>query len=475
MVVEQDHKVDTPTWLYEFQAEDVVKLVEQKGCLLANEMGTGKTYQAIALDLLRREGLSGHVDSPVTLVIAPLSTLDSVWKVKYEELAPHLKTYVINPKARGKFLQALKAREADVYILHWDVLRLMPELRSIFWRHIIADEAHRAKSRKAQQTRALKKLRTTFKTALTGTPVTNKPQDLWSILNWLFPTRWRSFWRFYESYVNYEILYPHGYHKLLGPKNERALLELIEPYYVRHLKSGACCPRHPQGVMPQLPDKYYDRIWVDLYPKQRRAYDQMQKEMIAWLETQDGTKPLPAPVVIAQLVRLQQFAAAYMDIKEDGSTILTMPSSKVDALLTILKDNPDEPIVVFSTFRRLIDLVEVALEGAGLPFVKITGDVSQRARETAVADFQAGRVKVFLGTIGAGGEGITLTASSTVIFLDRDWSPARNSQAEDRLHRGGQENAVQIIDIMAKSTVDLGKAQKLEIKADWIRRILGDT
>ena len=470
MVVDQV-QIGLPAWLYEFQAEDVAKLVDRRSCLLANEMGTGKTYQAIALDLMRRE----NQRDPLTLVIAPLTTLDSVWRVKYQELAPHLKTFVINPKARGKFLRSLKAKEADVYILHWDVLRLMPELREVFWRHIIADEVHRAKSRKAQQTRALKKLRGTFKTGLSGTPVTNKPQDLWSILNWMYPRDWRSFWRFYEMYVNYEIEYPHGYHKIKGPKNEEHLLLQMRPYYVRHLKKSACCAHHPQGVMSQLPDKYYDRIWVDLYPKQRRAYDQMQKEMIAWLETQDGTKPLPAPVVIAQLVRLQQFAAAYMDVHEDGSTSMTLPSSKVDTLMQILKDNPDEPIVVFSTFRRLIDLVEVALDGAGLPFVKITGDVSQRARETGVADFQAGRVKVFLGTIGAGGEGITLTASSTVIFLDRDWSPARNSQAEDRLHRGGQENAVQVIDIMAKSTVDLGKAQKLEIKAGWIRRILGDT
>src|SRR5690606_5120438 len=123
---------------------------------------------------------------------------------------------------------------------------------------------------------------------------------------------------------------------------------------------------------------------------------------------------------------------------------------------------PDEPIVIFSRFKQLIRLVEDRLAKKDIRYVRITGDDSEADRRKAVADFQAGRVRVFLGTIGAGSEGITLTAASTVIFLDRDWTPARNAQAEDRLHRIGQKNAVQVIDIIARDTVDLGHHQKLE-------------
>lgn len=191
--------------------------------------------------------------------------------------------------------------------------------------------------------------------------------------------------------------------------------------------------------------------------------------------------------MVAQLVRLQQLAAAYAEIVPSsqrlegteallgGRVQLTEPSSKIDVLLQMLEDNRDESIVVFSSFKQVIELVATRLLKAKIPYVKITGDVPAHARRTAVDDFQAERVRVFLGTIGAGGEGITLTSSSTVIFMDRDWSPARNSQAEDRLHRNGQLNAVQVIDIMARDTVDLGKRQKLDIKSDWIRRILGDS
>lgn len=448
-------------WLLPFQREDVYKLVDRKSVLIANEMGTGKTYEAIALDLLRRVE-SSHTD-PKTLVIAPLTILETTWQRTYNELAPHLRTIVINPKSRGEFLDALKSDNYDVYILHWDVLRIIEEqLKDVFWFHIIADEAHRAKNRKAQQTRSLKKLKTKWRSALTGTPVMNKPQDLWSILNWLHRDIWTGYWKFYEKFVDFEIIYPHGYHNIRGPKNEVALREAIAPYFTRRTK---------EEVLQDLPDKYYTVLEVDLDPKQRRAYDQMKKEMIAWLETQDGTKPLAAPVVIAQLIRLQQFAMAYADIV-DGSVTLTEPSSKIDMLMQIIEDNPDEPLVIFSQFRQAIRLVEQRLNTSGTSYVRITGDDNQADRVRAVDDFQAGKSNIFLGTIGAGSEGITLTRSSTVIFLDRDWTPARNAQAEDRLHRIGQAEAVQVIDIIARATVDRMRMRKLELKKEWIRRML---
>ena len=460
-----------PTWLLPFQDEDVRKLVDRRSILIANEMGTGKTYEAIALDLMRRSTKPEGVIAK-TLVVAPLTILESTWKDHYEELAPHLRTIVINPKERRHFVEALESMDYDVYILHWDVLRIIEDqLKKVIWFHIIADEAHRAKNRKAQQTRSLKRLRTAWRTAMTGTPVMNKPQDLWSILNWLYKEQWSSYWTFYKYYVDFEIIYPHGYHKIHGPKNEKFLREKIDPYFSRRTK---------KEVLPDLPDKYYSRIVVDLLPKQRKAYDQMKKDMLAWLETQDGTKPLAAPVVIAQLIRLQQFALAYVDLEYDpesgGSSraILTEPSSKLDALMQILEDNPDESIVIFSQFRQAITLVETRLQRGGIGYVRITGDDSAGDRRRAVDDFQSGAANIFVGTIGAGSEGITLTRSSTVIFLDRDWTPARNAQAEDRLHRIGQDEAVQVIDIMARDTIDQYRFKVIEMKAEWIRRMLDD-
>lgn len=465
--------------LFDFQREDVEELRDRKGVLLAWEMGTGKTFAGMALDLQHREEYPDEFHH--TLVVAPLSVTHS-WEYHFKTYTDLL-VYKIDPKNRDEFITALDD-DYDIYIIHWEALRLLQkELMAHKWLHIIADESHRAKNRKAQQTRALKKIKATYKTALTGTPATNKPYDLWSQLNWLYSSEFRSFWRFYEQYCDYTIEYPHGYHKFKGTKNEDELLSVIRPYYRRHLKLEQCCEHHPYGVQPALPPKYYTDIWVDLHPKQRKAYDEMRKDMIAWLETQNGNTPLVAPVVIAQLIRLQQLSVAYASITslidEHTGEInhiveLTDPSSKIDALMQILEDNEEEQIVVFSQFKKVINLVAERLRRAEIEFVDVTGDVEHNQRAINIDRFQAGDVRVFLGTIAAGGEGITLTASSTVVFLDRDWSPAKNAQAEDRLHRIGQRNAVQVIDIISRDTVDLGRRQQLELKKSWIRKILGD-
>lgn len=444
--------------LFDFQREDCDKLdVNVESCLIANEMGTGKTWEAIERDCRIREksGITGH-----TLVIAPLTVLPS-WKWHFETLTG-LTVVMIDPKNRGALLRT----PAHVYLVHWEALRLkdMIQLTQIKWLHKIMDECHRAKNRKAQQTAALKKIKAYFKTALSGTPVVNAPHELWSILNELYPDIFRSYWSFYKRYVNYEILYPQGYHQVTGPKNVEELHTKLEPFYVRRLKVD---------VLKDLPEKYYTDYWVELTPSQRRAYDQMKKELIAWVgENQD--KPLVAPVVIAQLIRLQQFAVASADIDQEGKVHLADPSSKIDLLIQILEDNPDEQLVVFSQFKQLIRLVEARLQKAGISHVLLTGDTRQLDRGDVVQRFQDGGARVFAGTIQAGGIGITLHAASTVVFLDRSWSPATNLQAEDRLHRIGQRNAVQVIDIMATNTVDLGRRARLEQKWSWIRQLLGD-
>lgn len=442
--------------LFEFQRQDVLKLKGIENCVIANEMGTGKTYEALARD----EELRGTLRRQHrTLIIAPLTVLSS-WKEHIETLLPWATIRLIDPKKRDDFLKV----EADYYLVHYEALRLMPKLKEKVWFHIIADECHRVKNRKAQQTRALKAIKSKYKTAMSGTPVVNAPQDWWSVLHWLYPKTFSSYWTFYKRYVDHEITYPQGYHVIKGPKNEEELLAQIDPFYVRRLK---------KDVLKDLPDKYYTTIWVDLHPQQRKVYEDMRKDLVAWVGEHQDT-PLFATAVIAQLVRLQQFAVAYADVSSDGVVVLAEPSSKLDALMQVLEDNPSEQVVIFSQFKKLIRLTEGRLQKSNIPYVSLTGDTPQAERGNVVRSFQEGKARVFMGTIAAGGVGITLHAASTVVFLDRSWSPALNGQAEDRLHRIGQKSAVQVIDIIARDTVDLGRRQKLIQKLDWIMRLLGD-
>jgi len=463
--------------LYPFQQEDVAKIVRQRGGLIGSEMGTGKTLEAIELD---QAWYDKRTNKP-TLVIAPLNTFDG-WLDKYHQQAPDVDVVVIDRKNRGRFVQDIRRKRGDVFLMHWEALRLkdMAELRAFEFGTIIGDEIHRASNRKSQTFQALKKLRAEHKLGMSGTASGDQPQNLWSALNWLWPTYYSSYWRFRKHYcveekVETEGGFGQGYTKIVGVQNIPALMAEMEPWYVRHLKREQCCVHHPQGVMPWLLDKTYDKIWVDLSPTQRRIYEQMRKEMVAWVGEHEDS-PLVAGVVVAQLTRLSQIALATPTFDEMGNVGLTDPSSKLDALIPLLEDNSNKQFVVASASKKMVYLTQERLKAKGISSFALSGDTKQSDRDGMVQRFANGDTQVFLGVIDAMAEGIDglQWATDTMVFLDRSWKTVKNMQCEDRLHRDGQKNAVQIIDIMARNTVDLGRHQKLETKWSWIKKILGD-
>jgi SNF2 family DNA or RNA helicase len=500
--------------LYDFQRVPVIKFRSKRSRLIADDMGLGKTYEAIALDLVNRWQCAGKAtlqqgakSLPLpghrkTLIIAPLSVLP-VWETHLAKLTPH-NVYVINTKNRSAFSRVATSNASGYFVCHWEALHLMPELQKVFWFHIIADECHRLKGMKKgfprkgkksssmpKMVRAAKGLKSVYKTALSGTPADNKPDDIWGTFNWLWPNYYTSYWNFRKLYCKEEqaenkagnLL---GYRHITGVQNIHLLRKEMEPWYIRRKK---------EEVLDDLPDKYYSEIPVDLHPLQRKAYDQMKKTMVAWLQRPDiaqrveAEDPMIASVVVAQLQRLQQFALGYMELigyrevpnKNTGAMerkpVYKMidPSSKLDAVMELLEDT-DEQVVIFSQFKSAINLLASRLEAGGWQgrYGLLTGDTKQSDRGRLVEQFQGGRLKVFASTIRTGGVGITLTSASTAVFLDRAWVPGDNTQAEDRLHRIGQSNAVHIIDIIARNSVDRGRLQSIENKASWIRQILGD-
>ena len=479
--------------LYPFQKVVVDKFERTPSILIGDDMGLGKTVEAIALDLRRRTTqLQGYRQSACkTLIISPLSVLSS-WERHIKTLWPAANVAVINPKNRDDLVKKL-SQPYHYYVIHWDALRLMPELAEptiVRWWHVIADEVHRAKNRQSQQTVALKKIKTSYKTALSGTPADNAPQDLWSVLNWLYPRIWTSYWSFFRYFVKIQAHtaghcmaegcdknHKRAFRKVIGVGNVEELHAAIEPYYLR---------RQKEEVLEDLPDKYYTTIEVELQPRQRRIYNQMRDEMLAWVGKHD-TEPVAAPIIVAQLTRLKQFALAFAEIitvnKWDNiknemvmvrKVKLSEPSSKLDALMELIEDHPDKKFVVFSESKQIIELLCTRLIKAKVAYVSLTGDTPQSQRPKIIDEFQFGDARIFAGTIQAGGEGITLTASSTVVFLDRTWNPSKNKQAEDRCHRIGQQNAVEVIDIVAKDTVDGGRLQQIKLKWSWLRMLLGD-
>jgi SNF2 family DNA or RNA helicase len=418
-----------------------------------------------------------------TLIICQKGGL-SVW---YRHLrsfgVPSERILVIDPKNRGPFERELAkgAWNYDYYVVHWDVLAKLEDINRgpvskphIRWQHVIADEAQLAKNLKSARTRELKKIKVQVKTALSGTPADDKAQDIFSILQWLYPRKYTSYWRFVEEYMVVEESWS-GYRVIKGPRLDKMpkLHEEIAPFYIRRTLSD---------VRKSMPPKSYSIIEVDLSPKQRKMYDEMLNWQVAKLGDSEDSELL-APYAISVHQRLQQMAlgTVFLDWslvekgKADGPSVrIGTPSPKLDAVLELVETNQDESFVVFTQFIGMADLVEEECKKKGIPVSKITANVTnQTQRDAAVADFQSGKSRIFVGTIGAAGTSITLNRAHTAIFMDRHWNPSKNAQAEDRIYRiDNDDTPVQIIDLVARDTIDEYRLTKIGDKAIWLRQLL---
>jgi SNF2 family DNA or RNA helicase len=461
-------------------------------------MGTGKTITCIGRDFQLRKDFPQHEDGP-TLIISEKIGIDVWWFHLKAMGVPEEQILAINPADRKPFEEALedlirfqKTRQNQpkvrYYIMHWDVLKSVPQINNpkLKFFHVIGDEVHLAKNRKAIRTIHLKRIPTHFKTGASGTPADDKPWDIWSILHWLYPKKFTSFWRFFERYVEYDSHPTRGYRMPTGVKNIPELHREIRPFYIR---------RTLKDVAPDLPEKVHVRppTVVKMERRQRREYENMRDKAIAVIGAHpdgNGGFHLAAPAVIAVLTRLQQMALATLtpewDVDDDEFTgdefdttwdfpkiVLSKPSPKLDALMNMITTNEEEPFVVFTQFRGMADLVEEECQRLKIPVGKITGEVlSKDTRTKIVKDFQDEKTRVFVGTIAAAGKTITLTRANIAVFLDRSWRPSMNEQAEDRLWRRTQRNTVRIYDIQSEDSIDQIRAERINQKAQWINALL---
>lgn len=466
------------TALRPFQRAGVKFLTTAGQALIADEMGLGKTVQAIAaLEVLGEQAYPA-------LVVCP-NSMKFTWADELARWAPGRKVVVVNGGAATARKQIAQVRdgEAHVAVINWEKLRsftrldgygslkleegekVPKELNEIEWKTVIADEAHRAKDPKAKQTRALWWLGRSapFRFALTGTPVANSPEDIWTLMRFVAPMEFPGKSKFIDRYAMQSwSLY--GYPEVVGVRSEYRdeLFKILDPRFIRRLKAA---------VLPQLPAKTYVTRHVELVAKQRKAYNQLREEMLAELDS--GI--LLASNPLTRMTRFLQFASAYGQIDEDGKLILTEPSCKVDALEEIVGELGTQQAVVFAESVQLIELAHARLVKAGYKCGMVTGNVPPVDRATFIGAFQRSELQVLLLTLGAGGEGLTLHAASTAIFLQRSWSAVKNAQAEDRIHRMGQEaEAVTIIDVIAHDTAEARVHEARQQKADMLEEIARD-
>lgn len=465
--------------LFSFQRPAVAFLVRNRRAILADPPGLGKSAELIrTLQVLAETG-----ENPFpALVVCPNSLKSSTWSFELAQWAPELTVQVVDGTATKRRKQL--AVDAQVFVLNYEAIRLHSrlagygtialsekdrapkELNEMGFRTVIADEAHRLKDAKSAQTRALWAVlhQAEFRFLATGTPIAKDIGDLWSLLHGIEPTWFPAKTKYIDRWADTSVnffggLDVHG----VNPATHDEFFKIVDPLMRRIPKKAA---------LPQLPDKLPTAIrHTPMLPKQKKAYEQMRLHMIANLG-----ELLVAPNPLAQLMRLNQLAAATAEVDDQGNVRLTNPSPKVDDLIDLLEETADEPLVVAAVSRQLIELASEKLTNLNIPHGLVTGAQSGYERGQAVDRFQNGKLRAILLTLGAGAEGLTLTRASRMVFLQTSYSSIQQQQAEDRIYRIGSErhDAIQIIRQITPGTVEEATQDILATKEMRMEEIVRD-
>jgi SNF2 family DNA or RNA helicase len=458
--------------------------------LFFDETGAGKSRTSLAgLSLLAAEttvdGVVKGDDVFPVLIVAPKSMLRT-WRTEIKGFFPDAITQIVegSPMAVDAALSEL----ADFYIISYDTARLRSRhapfptvklteqektdgpLQKIAFKTVIADEAHRIKNPKSKRTRALWHLGRDATTiiGLTGTPVQESPEDLWSLLHFIAPDEYGAKTGYINRYCNVTFNYWGG-REIIGinPHRTEEFFGNLDARTRRITKAAA---------LPFLPEKIYETRWVSLPAKHRKLYDDIEKRMFS--TTLDGEDVIAVGSVLEKAGRLVQIANAAGHIDSDGVFHMDAKNSpKVDSFMEDVLDGDydGQQVVVFSDSKKLLELVAGAMTKNKITFTTITGDVTGEDREAAMEAFQKGDVQFILLT-RAGGEGITLTAASTMVRLVRSWSYTVHTQSEDRVHRIGSEKheSVRYVDYVTEDTVEEGQLARLSSKEKAAQEVLRD-
>jgi hypothetical protein len=385
------------------------------GALLADDMGLGKTLQALTA-----------IEGPA-LVVAPTSVVFN-WMGELGRFRPSLKCALYQGPNRK-----LDAK-ADVTITSYALLRLDVELLSaVKWKTVILDESQAIKNSDSQVARAAYRLRGEFRVALTGTPVENRLEELWSQFHFLNPGLLGGRSDFDERYAG----------PMLNGDSEAGarLRERIRPFVLRRLK---------REVAPELPPRTEVVLRCELGESERSLYEAVhaatREDVVSRLRA--GGSVLAA---LEALLRLRQ--ASCHPALLPGQEAET--SAKTEVLLETLGEAVADghKSLVFSQWTSMLDLLEPHLDKAGIPFVRLDGSTADRGG--VVKRFQAeDGPPVMLISLKAGGAGLNLTAADHVFLVDPWWNPAVEDQAADRAHRIGQQRPVVVHRLVAVDTVE---------------------
>jgi len=420
--------------------------------ILADDMGLGKTLQAIS-------AITQHhqlVENSHTLIICPTSLLYN-WKEELHKFNPKLKVLVVDgiPGQRKKLLNKLD--EFDVVITSYTLLQKDIETYSqTSFSYAILDEAQHIKNRGTRNAKSVKMIQAAHRLILTGTPIENSLEDLWSLMDFLMPGFLSTFDRFMEKYI-----------RVSGPQqvqNIEYLRRKVSPFILRRMKVDVLKDLPPIDEIVyhcQLSDTQ-----LDLY----KSYAATARDELVRLVEKEGFDKVQIHI-LATLTRLKQICCHPAIFAKEKAEM--GDSAKYDMLLELLQAlvEGNHKTVIFSQYTRMLHIMREDFEQRGISFAYLDGTTKNRL--DVVKEFNENpNTLVFLVSLKAGGTGLNIVGADTVIHYDMWWNPAVENQATDRVHRIGQKKSVSSYKLITLNTIEEKIVEMQKRKKGLVKKVV---
>lgn len=440
--------------------------------ILADDMGLGKTLQTLSV-IERTKELSGR--KLPSLVICPTSVVNN-WCREVNKFFDDTAAvaYVGMPAARQRTLNVVKTLVENGFggilvVTSYDIaLRDRHRLDDFEWSYVVVDEGHNIKNPDAKRSKAVKLIHGRHKLALTGTPIQNNLDELWSLFDFAMPGYLGTRGAFRGDYgrgkkVNWDAVL----------NGEKSLKNRIHPFVLRRLK---------EAVAKDLPPKIQVRNVVELTPKQVKLYKEAIhgaefERMVHAVEEKGVSRAGVAILAVYQKLRAICNHPALTTPAEERGKINHDDSGKLDGLKELIEEviDGDHRTLLFSQSTQMLDIIQECYGKWGVRFLRLDGTTPVAGRQRLVDQFNGDdSIHCFLISTRAGGTGLNLTGADTVIFYDHDWNPANDNQAQDRVHRIGQTKPVTIYKLISKGTIEEKILERQELKQTMADQVIGE-
>lgn len=402
--------------------------------ILADDMGLGKTLQAIT-------AITQHtLDFPnsLSIIVCPTSLVYN-WKEEFGKFNPKVKVLPVDgtPVQRKKLLNDIK--DFDVIVTSYSLLQKDIELyKEISFGYCILDEAQHIKNRGTRNAKSVKMLQAAHRLILTGTPIENSLDELWSLFDFLMPGLLSTYDRFIEKYIRNPST-PSG-------NNIEVLRKKVSPFILRRMKKDVLTE------LPAVSEIVYHCQLSGIQRELYQSYAASAREELSQLVKKEGFEKVQIHV-LATLTRLKQICCHPAIFAKENPEY--GDSAKYDMLMELLQTLMEgkHKTVIFSQYTRMLNIIKNDLQARGIRFEYLDG--SSKNRLSIVKKFNEDQnIPVFLVSLKAGGAGLNLVGADTVIHYDMWWNPAVENQATDRVHRLGQKNSVSSYKLVTANTIE---------------------